>query len=44
MTDSGSDEEVQSKINLKVKTTTEGYDITVPEKATVLKVTTYLNI
>uniref|UniRef100_A0A0R3RZ34 Ubiquitin-like domain-containing protein n=1 Tax=Elaeophora elaphi TaxID=1147741 RepID=A0A0R3RZ34_9BILA len=43
MTDSGSDEEVQNKINLKVKTTTEGYDITVPEKATVLKVKAVLS-
>ncbi|EFO15683.1 ubiquitin family protein [Loa loa] len=43
MTDSGSDEEVQNKINLKVKTTTEGYDITVSEKATVLKVKTVLS-
>lgn len=44
MTDSGSDEEVQNKISLKVKTTTEAYDITVPEKATVLKVYIYSNI
>ncbi|VDK82606.1 unnamed protein product, partial [Onchocerca ochengi] len=43
MTDSGSDEEVQNKVNLKVKTTTEGYDITVPEKATILKVKTVLS-
>ncbi|VDK84843.1 unnamed protein product [Litomosoides sigmodontis] len=43
MTDSGSDEEVQNKINLKVKTTTEAYDIAVPEKATVLKVKAILS-
>ncbi|CAG9533754.1 unnamed protein product [Cercopithifilaria johnstoni] len=43
MTDSGSDEEVQNKISLKVKTTTEGYDIIVPEKATVLKVKAVLS-
>ncbi|KAL3997170.1 Ubiquitin family protein [Acanthocheilonema viteae] len=43
MTDSDSDEEVQNKISLKVKTTTEGYDITVPEKATVLKVKAVLS-
>uniref|UniRef100_A0A915PLG0 Ubiquilin n=1 Tax=Setaria digitata TaxID=48799 RepID=A0A915PLG0_9BILA len=43
MTDSGSDEEVQNKISLKVKTTTEGYDITVPEKATILKVKAVLS-
>uniref|UniRef100_A0A1I8ESN1 Ubiquitin-like domain-containing protein n=1 Tax=Wuchereria bancrofti TaxID=6293 RepID=A0A1I8ESN1_WUCBA len=43
MTDSGSDDEVQNKINLKVKTTTEGYDVMVSEKATVLKVKAVLS-
>ncbi|KHN78573.1 Ubiquilin-1 [Toxocara canis] len=38
MTDSASDEEVQSNIHLKVKTTTESYDIEIPEKSTIAKI------
>lgn len=38
MVDSGSDEEVQNNIHLKVKTTSESYDIDVAEKSSIAKV------
>lgn len=44
MTDSGSDEEVQNKISLKVKTTSDSYDIMVPENAAISKVFTDLSV
>lgn len=38
MTDSGSEDEKSTKINIKFKTTTETYDVEIDPKATVLQV------
>lgn len=38
MVDNGSDEETQQEIQIKVKTTTESYEIKVPEKSRIEKV------
>ncbi|MFH4984394.1 hypothetical protein AB6A40_011103 [Gnathostoma spinigerum] len=43
MADSGSDDEQQTQIAIKVKTTAEAYDIKVKEKATVGKVKSVLS-
>uniref|UniRef100_F1L1M5 Ubiquilin n=1 Tax=Ascaris suum TaxID=6253 RepID=F1L1M5_ASCSU len=43
MVDSGSDEEVQNNIHLKVKTTSESYDIDVAEKSSIAKIKSVLS-